>query len=97
MSYLAGSLLDDETLLSPADSIVSCSESEEVRKKLQRSSSNSKDINEKPSPPTPGTPTNASNSLSLSEGKDDFLIDDEIADQPALGNEEFILYHDKNL
>ncbi|XP_077297246.1 uncharacterized protein LOC143918981 isoform X3 [Arctopsyche grandis] len=32
---------------------------------------------------SPDTPTNASNSLSLSEGRD-FLIDDEIADQPAL-------------
>lgn len=36
------------------------------------------------SPVTPGTPTHASNSLSLSDGRDDFLIDDEIADQPAL-------------
>lgn len=37
------------------------------------------------SPLSPGTPTHASNSLSLSdEGRDDFLIDDEIADQPAL-------------
>ncbi|XP_049937288.1 uncharacterized protein LOC126410973 isoform X2 [Schistocerca serialis cubense] len=35
------------------------------------------------SPLSPGTPTNASNSLSLSEGRD-FLIDDEIADQPGL-------------
>nr|CAD7428839.1 unnamed protein product [Timema monikensis] len=35
------------------------------------------------SPDSPGTPTNASNSLSLSEGRD-FLIDDEIADQPGL-------------
>lgn len=34
-------------------------------------------------PDSPGTPTNATNSLSLSEGRD-FLIDDEIADQPAL-------------
>ncbi|KAL0266639.1 UNVERIFIED_CONTAM: hypothetical protein PYX00_009126 [Menopon gallinae] len=34
-------------------------------------------------PESPGTPTNASNSLSLSEGRD-FLIDDEIADQPQL-------------
>ncbi|XP_074034066.1 uncharacterized protein isoform X4 [Leptinotarsa decemlineata] len=77
------SLLDDETLLSPADSI-SYSESEEIKRKLNRSSSNSKDINEKLTPPSPGTPTNASNSLSLSDGKEDFLIDDEIADQPAL-------------
>lgn len=36
------------------------------------------------SPGTPGTPTHASNSLSLSDARDDFLIDDEIADQPAL-------------
>lgn len=36
------------------------------------------------SPVTPGTPTHASNSLSLSDARDDFLIDDEIADQPAL-------------
>jgi hypothetical protein len=37
------------------------------------------------SPDSPGTPTNASTSLSLSvsEGRD-FLIDDEIADQPGL-------------
>ncbi|CAH2008277.1 unnamed protein product [Acanthoscelides obtectus] len=78
------SLLDDETLLSPTDSILSCTESEEIRKTKERNSSNSKDINEKPSCSSPGTPTNASNSLSLSDGKDDFLIDDEIADQPAL-------------
>lgn len=46
-------------------------------------SSTSKDINERSplSPASPGTPTNTS--LSLSEGRD-FLIDDEIADQPAL-------------
>ncbi|CAH1113841.1 unnamed protein product, partial [Psylliodes chrysocephalus] len=93
----SGSLLEDETLLSPVDSIISCSESEEIRRKLQRSSSNSKDINEKLTPPSPGTPTNASNSLSTSDdndnmnnsgNKDDFLIDDEIADQPALIFEE---------
>lgn len=35
-------------------------------------------------PESPGTPTHASNSLSLSEGRGDFLIDDEIADQPGL-------------
>lgn len=79
----SGFLLEDET--SPVDSLISCSESEEIlRRKVNRSSSNSKDINEKLTPPSPGTPTNASNSLSLSDGKDDFLIDDEIADQPAL-------------
>ncbi|RZC41830.1 dentin sialophosphoprotein, partial [Asbolus verrucosus] len=76
-------MLDDET--SPVDSLISCSESEEIlKRKINRSSSNSKEINEKLTPPSPGTPTNASNSLSLSDGKDDFLIDDEIADQPAL-------------
>ncbi|XP_050669423.1 uncharacterized protein LOC126968405 isoform X3 [Leptidea sinapis] len=36
----------------------------------------------KQSPPSPGTPTHASASLSLSDGRDFF--DDEIADQPAL-------------
>ncbi|XP_050094690.1 mucin-19 isoform X2 [Anopheles aquasalis] len=36
------------------------------------------------SPVSPGTPTHASNSLSLSDGGRDFLIDDEIADQPGL-------------
>ncbi|XP_018579087.1 uncharacterized protein LOC108917117 isoform X3 [Anoplophora glabripennis] len=84
------SLLDEETLLSPADSIISCSETEEIKRKHDRSSSNSKDINEKLTPPSPGTPTNASHSLSLSDGKDDFLIDDEIADQPALVFEDTI-------
>lgn len=79
----SGALLDDETLISPVDSI-SCSETEEIKKKFQHSSSDSKDINEKATPPSPGSPTNASNSLSLSDGKDDFLIDDEIADQPSL-------------
>lgn len=77
-------LLEDET--SPTESLIcSYSESEEYRKKINKSSSNSKDVNEKLTltPSSPGTPTNASNSLSLSEGKD-FLIDDEIADQPAL-------------
>lgn len=74
--------LDNETLLSPGD--ISYTESEEYIKRKSNSSSNSKDINEKATPPSPGTPTNASNSLSLSDGKDDFLIDDEIADQPAL-------------
>ncbi|XP_038222838.1 uncharacterized protein LOC119840344 isoform X2 [Zerene cesonia] len=40
------------------------------------------DSNKEASPPSPGTPTHASNSLSLSDGRDFF--DDEIADQPAL-------------
>lgn len=38
---------------------------------------------------SPGTPTNASNSLSLSDGGRDYF-DDEIADQPAL------VFNDKN-
>lgn len=82
----SSTLLQDET--SPTDSLIgSYSESEELQKNKMniRSSSDSKDINEKLSitPPSPGTPTNASNSLSLSDGKD-FFVDDEIADQPAL-------------
>lgn len=35
------------------------------------------------SPDSPSTPTHGSNSLSISDGRD-FLIDDEIADQPQL-------------
>lgn len=82
----SGTLLDDET--SPVDSLISSyTESEEIvskhKMKTSKSSTDSKDVNEKSplSPDSPGTPTNAS--LSLSEGRD-FLIDDEIADQPAL-------------
>lgn len=87
-----GKLLEDET--SPVDSLIcSYTESEDyikhkllnndLKKSAMTSSSNSKDINEKStSPSSPGTPTNASNSLSLSDGKDYF--DDEIADQPGL-------------
>lgn len=83
----SGTLLQDET--SPTDSLIgSYTESDEMHKNNKynnRSSSDSKDINEKLSitPPSPGTPTHASNSLSLSDGKD-FFVDDEIADQPAL-------------
>ncbi|KAL3278325.1 hypothetical protein HHI36_013656 [Cryptolaemus montrouzieri] len=73
-------LLDDET--SPIESLLSFSETDEISKKKENQ--NAKDMNDKSSPGSPGTPTNASNSLSLSEGKDDFLIDDEIADQPGL-------------
>lgn len=91
-------LLDDET--SPTDSLVSSSDSGDVlMKKMGKSQDDSSkfdDIKEQDledispelvdlvSPMTPGTPTHASNSLSLSDGRDDFLIDDEIADQPAL-------------
>lgn len=42
------------------------------------------------SPGSPGTPTHASNSLSLSSDARDFLIDDEIADQPGLVFDEAI-------
>lgn len=89
-------LLDDET--SPTDSLVSSSDSGDVlMKKVEKNDNKFDDIKEQEdledispelidlvSPMTPGTPTHASNSLSLSDGRDDFLIDDEIADQPAL-------------
>ncbi|XP_055842176.1 uncharacterized protein LOC129909189 isoform X2 [Episyrphus balteatus] len=85
-------LLDDET--SPTDSLVSSTESEDVVCKRQKKKNNleiqEKDIDEiSPefevcSPLSPGTPTHASHSLSLSDCGRDFLIDDEIADQPAL-------------
>ncbi|XP_055378984.1 probable serine/threonine-protein kinase DDB_G0282963 isoform X3 [Condylostylus longicornis] len=85
-------LLDDET--SPTDSLVSSTESEEAMLKKTKKKTNEelpeKDIDEiSPeldpcSPLSPGTPTHASNSLSLSDIGKDFLIDDEIADQPAL-------------
>lgn len=85
-------LLDDET--SPTDSLVSSTESDEAMLKKAKKKLNEeiqeKDIDEiSPeleicSPLSPGTPTHASNSLSLSDGGRDFLIDDEIADQPAL-------------
>lgn len=89
-------LLDDET--SPTDSLVSSSDSGDVlMKKVEKTREDKYDeIKEQDledispelvdlvSPMTPGTPTHASNSLSLSDGRDDFLIDDEIADQPAL-------------
>ena len=99
-------LLDDETsptdsLVSSSDSDVLMKKIErsiEIKKPLSKFD----DIKEQDldditpelvdliSPTTPGTPTHASNSLSLSDGnRDDFLIDDEIADQPAL------VYNDK--
>ncbi|XP_036335852.1 uncharacterized protein LOC118746163 isoform X3 [Rhagoletis pomonella] len=89
---LAGStyLLDDET--SPTDSLVSSTESEEAATKQKKHKINEelqeKDIDEispeleMGSPISPGTPTHASHSLSLSDCGN--LIDDEIADQPAL-------------
>ncbi|KAL7048496.1 hypothetical protein ACKWTF_003365 [Chironomus riparius] len=86
-------LLDDET--SPSDSLVSSSESGDVPIKKVKERKTINEIKEEDlediTPelddlPSPGTPTHASNSLSLSDdvGRDDFLIDDEIADQPAL-------------
>ncbi|XP_058836501.1 uncharacterized protein LOC131693044 isoform X3 [Topomyia yanbarensis] len=89
-------LLDDET--SPTDSLVSsCTDSDDVRKhrkkvaevKIDKDKERdideiSPELDELTSPVTPGTPTHASNSLSLSDGGRDFLIDDEIADQPEL-------------
>ncbi|EAA11104.5 AGAP005803-PA [Anopheles gambiae str. PEST] len=90
-------LLDDET--SPTDSLVSsCTEnSDDVKKPRggKKTAENTKEkekdideispeLDELTSPVSPGTPTHASNSLSLSDGGRDFLIDDEIADQPGL-------------
>ncbi|XP_050073399.1 serine-rich adhesin for platelets isoform X2 [Anopheles maculipalpis] len=91
-------LLDDET--SPTDSLVSsCTENSDDAKKprhgAKKAAENSKEkekdideispeLDELTSPVSPGTPTHASNSLSLSDGGRDFLIDDEIADQPGL-------------
>ncbi|KAI8121356.1 hypothetical protein CVS40_7564 [Lucilia cuprina] len=83
-------LLEDET--SPTDSLVSSTESEEAACKQKKHKMNEelqeKDIDEispeldLASPLSPGTPTHASHSLSLSDCGN--LIDDEIADQPAL-------------
>lgn len=81
-------LLDDET--SPTDSLVSTGSDEDEkhlkkRKNEEIQERTLEDISpelECSSPLSPGTPTHASNSLS-DMGRD-FLIDDEIADQPAL-------------
>lgn len=88
-----GDLLEDET--SPSGSMAcSTSEIEEALRKLSLSSP-VKDINQKSSlsPPSPGTPTNVS--LSLSEGKD-FFVDDEIADQPALVFDDTVTANDNS-
>ncbi|XP_055689446.1 uncharacterized protein LOC129793453 isoform X4 [Lutzomyia longipalpis] len=63
--------------------------SKEMEKDIDEISPELDDIN-LISPVMIGTPTHASNSLSLSEAGRDFLIDDEIADQPAL------VFTDKN-
>ncbi|KAL1518140.1 hypothetical protein ABEB36_001810 [Hypothenemus hampei] len=68
-------LLDDE-ILSPVDSLLS-----PLSEKLNFVVDNVKPIVSKQSPP--GSPSNAC-SFSLSDDKEDFLIDDEIADQPEL-------------
>lgn len=82
-------LLDDET--SPSESLVSSSDSGDVlmkkasdliSKPIEEANEDLEDIT--PELVSPGSPTHASNSLSLSDGGRDFLIDDEIADQPAL-------------
>ncbi|XP_051155954.1 putative mediator of RNA polymerase II transcription subunit 26 isoform X3 [Leptopilina boulardi] len=75
----ATALIDDET--SPVDSLfdsptVSITQSDGKTKKEGDKSLNGVDDD------SPGTPTNASNSLSLSEGREFF--DDEIEDQPGL-------------
>jgi hypothetical protein len=84
-------LLDDVT--SPTDSFVSsCTDSEDVKKNKKKLNDSIKEKNlddispelEVLSPLSPGTPTHASNSLSMSDEARDFLIDDEIADQPQL-------------
>jgi hypothetical protein len=83
--------LDDVT--SPTDSLVSsCTDSEDVKRNKKKLNDSIKEKNlddispelEVLSPLSPGTPTHASNSLSMSDEARDFLIDDEIADQPQL-------------
>lgn len=64
----------------------------EVKKGINDDDDNEKDIDQispifdVASPASQGTPTHASHSFSFSDGDDgrDFLIDDEIADQPVL-------------
>lgn len=76
-------LLDDE-ILSPVESLFSSSDGE-VDLPKKEDNSDSKEINEKPTPSPSGSPVHVSLSLSLSDdNKEDFLIDDEIADQPEL-------------
>lgn len=91
-------LIDDET--SPSDSLVSSTASDDIsaknknKKRIieQMKDNDEKDINEVSpifevaSPISHGTPTHATNSFSFSDGDGgrDFLIDDEIADQPVL-------------
>lgn len=85
--------IDDET--SPIDSLMSSCDSDEIITKKNKKKINdsikgiideSLPLLDFSCPLSPGSPTHASNSLSLSDGDvgRDFLIDDEIADQPAL-------------
>lgn len=81
--------LDDET--SPTVSLVSTDDSDEIISKKNKKKINDSikekhidDISLLDCPLSPETPSHASNSLSLSDVARDFLIDDEIADQPAL-------------
>lgn len=88
-------LIDDET--SPSDSLISSTASDDLGEKKSNNKiieaikdAKEKDLNdvspifEVVSPM--GTPTHATNSFSFSDGDGgrDFLIDDEIADQPVL-------------
>ncbi|XP_066903019.1 uncharacterized protein [Halyomorpha halys] len=73
-------LLEDETLPDSPD--LSCSSSPSSVEPLPPPPLS---LSAKDSPGSPGTPTHGSNSLSGSDTRDrDFLIDDEIADQPGL-------------
>lgn len=91
-------LIDDET--SPSDSLISSTTSDDSCAKKNNNkqlieftkNGDGKDVNnvspifEVASPISHGTPTHATNSFSFSDcdGGRDFLIDDEIADQPVL-------------
>lgn len=78
--------LDDET--SPTVSLVSTDDSDEIISKKNKKKINDfikeKDNDDLSPLLSPDTPSHASNSLTLSDVARDFLIDDEIADQPAL-------------
>lgn len=112
-------LIDDETspsdslISSTASDDLSAKKTNNNKKKMIESikDDDEKDINEvspifeMASPISHGTPTHATNSFSFSDcdGGRDFLIDDEIADQPVLcfgdnhGNPDFILNREKKI
>ncbi|XP_044011488.1 M-phase inducer phosphatase isoform X3 [Aphidius gifuensis] len=82
---ISTTMIDDET--SPADSLVDSLTTSLSQTDVKIGIKKEQDIIEKidniiVNDDSPGTPTNASNSLSLSEGREYF--DDEIADQPGL-------------